>query len=292
MLPPGSRLVDYIRPEKCFDLEPIRSRGASGQRPTVARFAVQSPVLPRITRAVSVAERVHQSLVSRFPNGSAPSVFTGRDKDGNPSSGHRHAFIFCEANGLRDAITHITVFAPSDEDGNGGFDASARGALESLRKVWGHGGHELQLVLLGFGEQNTFKDAELFGVARVWRSLTPFVSTRHPKAHRDGRPKLDADGWQIGRPAHDLRRLIAEAHLPAPEKVEELREIPINSRRLRPLEFQTERQHGNGRRAHPTGVAFEIRFPTPVAGPLSFGYGAHFGLGLFVPAAQHLPETP
>lgn len=279
-LPPGSRLVDYVRPENCFDLCPIHSRAKVSQRPTVARFAIQSAVLPRITRAVSVAERVHQALLARFPNGSAPAVLTGRDRDGKPSSGHRHAFIFCEANGPRDAVSHITVFAP------GGFDSSERRALESLRKVWGHGGHDLKLVLLGFGERNTFEDAELLGKGKVWRSLTPFVSTRHPKTHHDGRPKLDNDGWPIGSPIHDLRRLIAEAGLPAPEKLEELREITINSRRLRALEFQTQRQHGNGSRAHQSGAAFQITFSEPVLGPLAFGYGAHFGLGLFVPAAQ------
>lgn len=279
-LPPGSRLVDYVRPENCFELQPVRWRAPSSQRPTVARFAIQSAVLPRITRAVSVAERVHQALLARFPNGSAPLVFTGRGEDGKPSSGHRHAFILCEANGPRDAITHITVFVPT------GFDAPARRALESLQKVWGHGGHDLQLVLLGFGKRTTFKDAELFGETKVWRSLTPFVSTRHPKTHRDGRPKLDANGWPIGSPAHDLRRLIAEAGLPAPEKLAELREIPVNSRRLRPLAFQTERQHGNGTRAHQSPAVFEVTFAEPVPGPLAFGYGAHFGLGLFVSAAH------
>jgi hypothetical protein len=36
----------------------------------------------------------------------------------------------------------------------------------------------------------------IFGPAKVWRSLTPFVSTRHAKALRDGRPKMGANGWQ------------------------------------------------------------------------------------------------
>jgi CRISPR-associated protein Csb2 len=277
-LPPGSRLVDYIRPENSFDLQPVRSRPRPSSRPTVARFAIQSAVLPRITRALSVAERVHQALLARFPNGSAPELFAGRDKNGKPLSGHHHAFIFCEPNGPRDAITHISVFAAA------GFDAPARRALEALEKVWGHGGHDLQLVLLGFGEPNTFEDAQLFRGGKVWRSLTPFISTRHPKTHRDGRPKLDSAGWPIGSPAHDLRRLIAEVGLPAPEKLEILPEIAVNSRTLNPLEFQTERRHGNGARAHQPPSAFQITFAKPVNGPLAFGYGAHFGLGLFVPA--------
>ena len=227
-LPPGSKLVDYVRREDCFDLAPIRLQPRLS-RPTVARFSVASAVLPRITRAVSVAERVHQALVARFKDGPAPTVFTGLGPDGKPLEGHRHAFIFCEANGVRDAVTHVTVFARE------GFDATARRALESLQRVWGHGGHDLQLVLLGFGDADTFSDCRLLAESKVWRSLTPFVPTRHPKAHRDGRPKLDAEGWPIGSPAHDVRRLLTEAGLPLPKRIDPIEAIPVGSRRLRPL---------------------------------------------------------
>ena len=284
-LPPGSRLVDFVRCEDCFDLAPVRPQLRS-RRPTVARFAVASSVLPRITRAVSVAERVHQTLVSRFKDGPAPSVFTGLGPDGKPQAGHRHTFIFCESNGVRDAITHVTVFARD------GFDAPARKALESLQRVWGHGGHDLQLVLLGFGEAETFPDSPVLNAgraAKVWQSLTPFVTTRHPKTFRDGRPKMDADGWAIGSPEHDLRRLIGEAQdaanrpLPLPVKIEGQVKLEINARCLSPLEFQAERHHGNGTRARQTPRGFKITFAEPVSGPLAFGYGAHFGLGLFVP---------
>lgn len=247
----------------------------------VALFAVESVVLPRITRALSVAERVHQALLARFPNGPAPPVFTGRDEHGKPSEGHQHAFIVCEANGASDAITHITVFAPA------GFDESAWHALQTLRKIWGYGGSDLHLALLVLETRNALTDAELFAKAKTWRSLTPFVSTRHPKTYRDGKPKLDFEGWPIGSPAQDLRRLLRQARFPAPVNLEELREIRINSQRLRPLEFQTERQHGNGRRAHQPATAFEIRFPEPVSGPIALGYGAHFGLGLFYPVTEN-----
>jgi len=281
-LPPGSKLVDYVRREDCFDPAPLRPQPGLS-RPTVARFAVASAVLPRITRAVSVAERVHQALVSRFKDGPAPVVFTGLGPSGKPQRGHRHAFIFCEANGVRDAITHVTVFARD------GFDTSARRALESLQRVWGHGGHDLQLVLLSFGEPETFLDSPVLNggrAATVWRSLTPFVPTRHPKTFRDGRPKLDAEGWAIGSPEHDLRRLLAEAGLPLPAKIDPIEAIPVGSRRLRPLEFQSQRFHGEGLRGGHPGTAFRLTFAKPISGPLALGYGAHFGLGLFVPVAD------
>jgi CRISPR-associated protein Csb2 len=282
-LPPGSWFMDYVRPANCLAVTPERARRHVGAPPTLARFTVSSAVLPRITHAVSVAERIHQALLARFPNGNPPSVLSGRDAEGKPLAGHQHLHIFCEPNGPRDAVTHVTLYARQ------GFDAAARRAFESLQKVWGHGGHDLQLVLLGFGDESAFADCSLFRRAAVWRSLTPFVPTRHPKTHRDGRPKLDADGWWIGSAEHDLRRLIAEAGLPIPVKLERLATIPVGPRRLRPVEFQTQRYHGEGRRAQTAGAAFQLTFSEPVSGPLAFGYGAHFGLGLFVPAGQTMP---
>ncbi len=278
-VPPGSRFVDYIRPADCLSTQPVRARRSPAARPTVARFAVSSAVLPRLLKAVSVAERIHQALLARFPSGNPPAVLSGRDAVGRPLAGHSHLYIFCETNDPRDIVTHVTLFARD------GFDPVCRRAVESLSKVWGHGGHDLQLVLLGFGDERTFTDCRLFGPATVWRSLTPFVPTRHPKTHRDGRPKRDAHGWWIGSPEHDLRRLIAEAGLPLPAKLERLETIVIGPRRLRPLEFQAQRYHGEGRRAHSAPAAFRLTFPQPVLGPLAFGYAAHFGLGLFVPIA-------
>jgi len=277
-LPPGAKLVSYTRPQHIFESEPIQRVIHARKKPlAVARYVVASAVLPRITQAISVSERVHQSLV-KFSN-SAP-VFTGRAADGPLMTGHRHAHIFCESSGSpRDAITHVTAYAPM------GFDADARAALKSLRSVWGHGGHDLQLVLLGIGEPSDFGgEGSLFKEAIAWQSLTPFVPTRHPKNHRDGRPKLDTDGWHVGSPEHDLRRLIIErSDLPAPMKIQRRRTIEVSGHSLRSIQFQRERRHGDGLRGDGLGYSFRVVFPKPVTGPLAFGYGAHFGLGLFVP---------
>ena len=206
--PPGSQFVSYTRPRHIFEVEPIRRASPARKTlPRVARYAIASAVLPRITQTISVAERVHQSLVKFSSN--AP-VFTGRDCDGSLATGHRHAHIFCESSGeRRDAITHVTVYAPM------GFDAEARLVLKRLHSVWGHGGHDLQLVLLGIGDRGDFAHTEsgslLFSESTTWQSLTPFVPTRHPKNYRDGRPKLDVEGWHIGSPEDDLRRLIRES---------------------------------------------------------------------------------
>ena len=61
-------------------------------------------------------------------------------------------------------------------------------------------------------------------------------------------------------------------------------EEPVGSRHLRPLEFQGQRFHGEGLSGGPPGTAFRLTFAEPISGLLALGYGAHFGLGLFVPA--------
>jgi len=278
--PPGAEFVNYTRREDAFApaTRPLSRR--KGPLPTVARFAVVSTVAPRITQAVSIGDRVHDALCkwSDHDRGSA-AVFTGLDESGKPRADHQHAHIFCEANGPRDAVTHITVWAPM------GFDETACLALRRLNKVWGHGGHDLRLVLHAIGQPGEFPGCGLFAASKVWRSLTPFVSTQHAKTHRDGRPKIGADGWQQGSAANDLLRFLKRHPHGAGATIRQLdeRERPFRFG-LRSLQFQTRRRDGEGRRGNGSGDAFSITFSEPVTGPLAFGYGAHFGLGLFVPA--------
>lgn len=282
-LPPGAEFVNYSRREDAFApaTRPLSRR--KGPLPTVARFAVVSTVAPRITQAVSIGDRVHDALCKWSDQGEGRgAVFTGLDEQGQPRTDHQHAHIFCEANGPRDAVTHITVWAPM------GFDEAACLALRRLNKVWGHGGHDVRLVLHAISRPSDFADCALFGTSKTWRSLTPFVSTLHAKTFRDGRPKLDASGWQQGSAAHDLMRQLARHPQGKGAIVKQLDEgrgpFAFGSQRLRSLQFQTKRHDGGGRRGHGTGGAFMVTFSEPVAGPLAFGYGAHFGLGLFVPA--------
>lgn len=286
-LPPGAQFVNYARPENAFAPATRPRPQRKGPLPTVARYAVVSAVAPRITQAISMGDRVHDALCKWSDQGQGRSgVFTGLDVNGKPLADHRHAHIFCEANGPRDAVTHLTVWAPM------GFDEAACLALRRLNKVWGHGGHDIRLVLHSLGQPEEFPDCLLFGPAKTWRSATPFVSTRHTKTFRDGRPKIDpTNGWQDGSAGHDLLRLLALRPEWSGATVKELpeREQPFSfgqesgRRSLRSLQFQTRRSGGDGSRGHDCGRAFIVVFPEAVHGPLALGYGSHFGLGLFVP---------
>ena len=55
----------------------------------------------------------------------------------------------------------------------------------------------------------------------------------------------------------------------------------MEGRFIRWIEFRRERLLGGGSRGQGFGYGFDIEFAEPVAGPLYFGYGCHFGLGMF-----------
>jgi CRISPR-associated protein Csb2 len=55
-----------------------------------------------------------------------------------------------------------------------------------------------------------------------------------------------------------------------------LREIPC-------MDFQRQRRTGEGTNAGYRGYSLEVEFENTISLPFGFGYGAHFGLGLFVP---------
>src|SRR5690606_27852843 len=215
------RWVDYVRPTDTVATVPRASASATTQhRPTAARFALASQVLPRLTECLSLAARVRAALLSRS---NASPVFSGKDERGHPLEGNRHAYILPEANGPHGRITHVTLYAPM------GFDDRARQAMDTLRNVWGRGDHAVQLVLLGVGKPEDFAGTNLaagqcplFVESNTWISRTPFIPTRHAKTKAGGAPKLDQNGVQIGSSEHDLRRLLRSAGFPEPASLEPL----------------------------------------------------------------------
>jgi CRISPR-associated protein Csb2 len=286
--PPGSRWVDYTRPINAFQPKAFRPSRKIKNKITVARFAISSSVLPRITQAVSVADRFHKTLVSYADKRQIedPSIFSGLGQDNRPLCGHQHTHIFCELGEKRDTIGYVTLYAPR------GFDDAAQAIIEDvqLRRLWGKDGHDIDLILLGFGDERTF-DSSLFATSAKWRSLTPFVSTKHLKTYNDGRPKLNASGWQQGSAAACLLQHLEQDPRTKGKLtsggLKQDREgirLPQSEKRLRCLQFQTRRPNGGGQRGNGDAGAFTLEFNEPVSGPLAFGFASHFGLGLFVPA--------
>jgi CRISPR-associated protein Csb2 len=279
--PPGTHWVVYRRPEQLLRARPKRRVRAAPGRPTVARYAVSSAVLPLLTEALAVGERLREALIARAdPHGPAAlALFSGKDSEGQPLQGNTHAYYLPADDDQDGRIDHLIVWAPQ------GFDPEARMALQSLARLWGKGGHDLYLALIGLGSASEFGGLRhqfkrgicpLIGTAKVWESRTPIVLPRHPKFRR---------GRWIDTPEEQVMRLLAQLPLdePLPEPVEiEPIEETQGGTLLPWYRFRRQRLRGSGRRADARGYGFRITFPEPVTGPIAIGYGAHMGLGQFV----------
>lgn len=273
---PGSRWVDYVRPDDAFRVTYQRKPKIEQIRPTVARFALSSAVLPRLTDAVFLGERMRQALMAKSHglNGSehALPVFSGKEADGlRLDDNHSHAFYLPSDEDGDGRIDHMTIYATQ------GFDKHAQQAIGMLRKLWGVGGHDIHTVLIGIGQRQDYggffsRDGQAPALAqsRIWRSVTPYILTRHPKKNGKDSP--------ISQVARDLLR----RGFPTPEHIEHLDHTKIAGKKVRWLEFRRFRNGGGGQFADSRGFGFEIVFAQPVRGPIALGYGCHFGLGQFV----------
>lgn len=131
---------------------------------------------------------------------------------------------------------------------------------------------------VGTGADHAF--CPLLSLSRVWVSRTPFIPTRHPKVTRAGALKLDATtGLQIGSPEHEVRRLLGLENLPEIASVEPIAGALLGKKQIGWSSFRLSREGCRG-------YGFRIEFSEPVQGPLAVGYGAHFSMGLFVPADE------
>ncbi|NJK31809.1 MAG: type I-U CRISPR-associated protein Cas5/Cas6 [Deltaproteobacteria bacterium] len=267
---PGTQLVRYVFSRQPFEATSMLPRKARSRkiRPTVARFAIRSAVLPRMQNAIIIAERMRQGLMSQSKtiSGNARPVFSGHFEEGVVRQ-HEHAFIFPSADFNDERrIDTITVTAKM------GFDVEDLRALQQTRRLYGRGEHFLDLVLLGVGNAADFGGASrprsrLLHESTTWESLTPFVLTRHPKRVR-------------GRDVDDVRSQVsqgcAQLGLPEPVSVEALDGEWHK--------FHRRRRFGKGRRGPDRAYGVRLVFSKAVRGPIAIGYGAHCGLGLFTAA--------
>lgn len=300
---PGAVWVSYARPADCFTQRataPVPATSARPDRPTVARFLLDGPVLPPVTDTVRVAEAFRFAAMSQFGKWcrtrrsegdrfrrtddatqfSSPTL-SGRLPNGDMRMDHAHAHYLPTVEGAdRHRITHVTVYA---EDG---FEPGEVAALTAVREVTLSAGGDrtnaLRAQLIGLGAIDLFRGSvPCFGRSAVWASVTPFVAHRHPKRRGTKRdaPALEPNE-RVSFAELSVRELVARRNLGALVGVAAL---PDWAGRVRPAAFERGRARpGDDGRARPHGV-FELTFDAPVSGPVCLGYACHYGLGLFVP---------
>jgi CRISPR-associated protein Csb2 len=290
--PPAARKVLYRRPEGTLAPHGRRPRPRpvkESERPTVARFVVAGWPLPRIEDAVKIGELMRLAALARFGRTEtgrwrAPPVISGRDENGRPlkEDVHTHAFFLPEDADDDGRIDHLVVFA------QGGFDADSRRALDRVTRLWLErrdratsgdddaseeaGREEWRLALEGFGQSKDFAEASrLFGPARNWTSITPYLMPWHAKK-----------GFG---PAEQIAREVEQRGIGTLEgKPEPLASIEIHGRMRRPIHFDRFRSRRGLTQPDTSGSFWRLVLADPIPGPLALGFGCHFGLGLLARA--------
>ena len=286
--PEGAQWWTYVRRPDCFaEFRNSPSRDhQQGQEAQVVRFALSGKALPMAfdtLRWGDLARRCAMSQYGRSNRGETSRCLSGKDASGEPLRGHGHAFYLPTDEDGDGRLDHLTVWAP------GGFADREFQAAVSVNTLNPGGQREpVQLVYEAHGSAHDFAGVSpLFGSARRWRSLTPYVLTRHIKF----RGKRDANGRKtvVDPPGEQVAREVSQRWPDGTCLVGvDTREprVPISPMRrgqsggFRPFDYFRHRQGGsNG-----GGVFnFGLEFDEPLPGPLCLGFGCHYGLGIFIP---------
>jgi CRISPR-associated protein Csb2 len=259
--------------------------------------------LPHVTRTLPQADLLHRDLghvLKRLGFGHS-AVLSGCDEQRRPlKHPHRHAHILPLDLDGDHCLEHILIWAPM------GLDAKAQAAIRKVRQTFAKGGvGPLKLALEALGEIDDLR--HLSGVygegmrvllgdpkgATRWISRTPFVPPRYvkPSGANSLEGQIVAELKSRGLPApSSIKRLDggnnakASVSLLAPnERNAEMAPVIRSTDWLHFRHFVRRRRNGL---APPVdfGYALELVFETPQPGPITIGYGCHFGLGLFDPA--------
>ncbi len=292
--PPGTRFVSYFRKTAAVVPSVVSGSRRSSVRPTAALWAISSDtksveLLPSLKNVVRFTHFLHEAIASKADGATDVSWLTGK-VDGVAIQGHRHISLLPLALDARPGrFDHVLALCPM------GFDEAALDALRKVRKAYGQGLPDLFISMVGIGDLSVFgSKVDIARRARVFRSVTPFVPSRHLKEkggdtllgqvrkeleYRGLRADVEvevatgesgsfvpADVIKLGRFASDLRII---------QQDEQLRPTPTFRG------FVTRRRD----RTPPAELclSLRLRFPEEVQGPIALGYGAHFGLGLFAP---------
>ena len=288
--PDGAQWQPYVRRADCLDN--VMDAGGIRRQGTmdgvqVVRFAFTNKVCPISTDVLRWGELVKSSAMSKYGNQNDRAVsgtLSGKDASGNRLLTHGHAYYIPTDENGDGHLDHLTVWAP------GGLSSNEVDAIMSIREL--NPGNMRGPVGLRYQSHGHVKDfrgvSPLFGSSKRWRSLTPYVLTRHMKIRgkKQGTVRLvDSPEQQIARevsvrepslpPLIDARTI--DRHRPI---------VPMGSGRssgFTPYDYYTHRRTGGGAR-YGGAYNFDIEFSDIVDGPLALGYACHYGLGVFIPA--------
>lgn len=285
LTPSGSVWLSYAVPtDRLIEFPLPKTMRRKPEQIHLVRYALDGKPLPLLTDALKVGEIARQAMLSHLGKVANPDSATSRSghtDEGPVLHQHRHPFCLPMDEDDDGHIDHLYIYVPE------GFAPEELEALASLQKLWSWDEPDRPLLLLGtlsLGDIRTGRGP--WAPASTWSSVTPYVLTRYPKRHRDGRPKLNEFGEQKDGAEDQIRREWAlrqavDPTLPNLVAIEPQAHHTLkNGRTLRWIQYRRWRQRGSGTTSG-FACGFRLHFAAPVAGPIALGYACHFGLGQF-----------
>lgn len=221
------------------------------------------PIEAALPLAVAARDAVHR-LAEDSGSRYLANEFHGGSRAG---PAHAHAFWLPQDEDDDGEVDHLLVFCAA------GIPAEVLSLLARVSALPGRGRWRTRMVPVWMG---TPAPGGPFGPAHRWLGATPYVTPRWQG--KPGRPPREKD-----RPEQQLATELMRRGYPRPLSMT-FHAARWAGERLAPatsfaLSRTSRPPPGDAVAAFP-----EIRFRTPVSGPLALGYGAHFGLGLLRPA--------
>ena len=310
--PPGACWVRYSRPRMCFKVEPgARPRRGSAPEPRiqVARYALDSTVLPLVTETLLVGEGarralmgIHGHLTERAGILGRSAIFSGKDVAGNPLKGNGHTYYLPADEDGDGRLDHLTIFARD------GFGHPELRALDRLRTLnigrRDEDRHLLRLLLMGLGMLSEYAPG-ILQRSRTWVSGTPYIAARHAKTHGRHRVATASTNARAEFLMTDLRAQLAAVR---PDLTDDkvgpiaivsesdesgtfrIRRSESDPHGLRPIEFKRFRSKPGDDGGRRLAGAFRMEFSQEVGGPIVLGHSSHFGMGLFRPVTGKVPR--
>ena len=269
--PDGSRFIQYIRPTDC--LTSIQhTTNTNNVEINVVRYVITGKIRPKITETINVGDfikRVVMSLYGKKNDGKISETFSGKDSDKQKLSGNTHAYYLPTDEDEDGILDHLTIFAKKSFNEKE-FDALNIMDIIRYQNQW------FNLVYQTRGKSVDFKQIPILGSSKKWESVTPFVLNKHMSLRGPKNERYVKDG-----PEDQLRDEIIKRF---GERIK-IKNIKINNAKSKMKSGFMPIQFKRWRKSRLPGFGaydVQIEFENEIQGPISFGHGAHFGLGLFV----------
>ena len=253
----------------------------------VVRLTLSGQWLPPVEETLPWGDVVRSAAMSRYGrlnHGQTTPGLSGKEPDGRPLRGHRHISYLPTDEDGDGRLDHITLFTPV------GLNPKELAAVASIDALSPIGTSPAVYVsITSIGTVSEFRDIlPMFGLSSRWRSLTPYVLSRHVKFR--GTPDSKGFRRMVDGPEDQVAREVRARWAVGPDLIRVQRRdprepiLPMNPGKVPgqpPLEFYR-RRHSGG--AGGGAFNFLLEWAGPIPGPLALGFGCHYGLGLFVPA--------